>query len=159
MGKILKSSSCFGGDRQEPREMNAGWGLVPSTKLGTGWFVPVLPSKAESRAESGASPWPKTPLFHPKTRSSPKTSAVSATMERNGRNQQRGEKKTQKTPQKAPKPNPEAPFGVGGGAQRKKSLSQSWGAGSWCSTCPARNASLCAYLQGAGTRMVPGQFQ
>lgn len=70
----------------------------------------------------------------------------------------RGKKNT-KPPQTAPKPNPEAPFGVGGGAQRKKSLSQSWGAGSWCSTCPARNASLCAYLQGAGTRMVPGQFQ
>lgn len=44
-------------------------------------------------------------------------------------------------------------------AQRKKSLSDSWMAGSECRYWPDRKASLCAYLHGAGTRMVPGQFQ
>lgn len=44
-------------------------------------------------------------------------------------------------------------------AQRKKSLSDSWMAGSACRYWPDRKASLWAYLHGAGTRMVPGQFQ
>lgn len=44
-------------------------------------------------------------------------------------------------------------------AQRKKSLSDSWMAGSECRYWPDRKASLWAYLHGAGTRIVPGQFQ
>lgn len=48
---------------------------------------------------------------------------------------------------------------VTGATQRKKSLSESWMAGSECRYWPDRKASLWAYLQGAGTRMVPGQFQ
>lgn len=97
---------------------------MPSTKLGTGWFVPVLPSKAESRAESGASAWPKTPLFHPKTRSSPKTSAVSATTERNGQNQQHGEKKTQNHP-KPPQNQTLKPFWGGrGGSEEEEPVAE-----------------------------------
>lgn len=42
---------------------------------------------------------------------------------------------------------------------RKNRFSQSWMAGSWCKIWPDRKASLWAYLQGAGTLMVPGQFQ
>lgn len=44
-------------------------------------------------------------------------------------------------------------------AQRKKSLSDRWMDGSECRYWPDRKASLWAYLHGAGTGMVPGQFQ
>lgn len=44
-------------------------------------------------------------------------------------------------------------------SHRKNRFSHSWMAGSWCKICPDRKASLWAYLQGAGTLMVPGQFQ
>lgn len=50
-------------------------------------------------------------------------------------------------------------FSVACAAQRKNSLSESWMAGSERRYVADRKASLWAYLHGAGTRMVPGQFQ
>lgn len=166
----------------------SGDALVPSAQLGGGWLVPVLPSEAGGRAEAGASPEAAGPQHPSKTTPGPlrgQKHPFSPQTERlpqggcerryhqkkkegtkpEARYKKKKTKKNQKPPQTAPKNKPqtpkppEPPPGAGGRTQRKKSVSRSWAAGSWCSTCPARKASLCAYLQGAGTRMVPGQFQ
>lgn len=81
-------------------------------------------------------------------------------MERGGRAGLRGaQSAAQSAAKRSAGPESSHTAAARGWAQRKKSLLHSRASGSCCSTCPARKANLCAYLQGAGTRMVPGQFQ